>query len=215
VGGSVWHTRPVDVTPLESGTRELLDRLFTGEGRAEAERLLVEECGSELGAGPELARVRWAVLRASGGDPGRLQLALDLAWADWRDLLRIVGSGEDPLASPRRPPPRRHRRRWRIPQDTGVVPFVVFFTSVGGLGTLALWVWKTLWGSCQGAMCGLGVLGAAGYALFFAVLTGGFTATVALNRHPDQVKRVSRSTWAKSAVIAALALWVAHVTLKK
>jgi hypothetical protein len=77
--------------------------LFAFTDRAEAARVLETECGTNLPflerATPrELDRFRYAALRLSGGDSGRLQAAVALAKRDWRDLLMAARFGEDEYA---------------------------------------------------------------------------------------------------------------------
>lgn len=61
----------------------------------------MEDCGDNLplsGAATPvgLERIRFAVLKLSGGDLNELQRAIDLAKADWRDVLVAAGFGSDP-----------------------------------------------------------------------------------------------------------------------
>ena len=62
--------------------------------------LLLEECGNNLPGlealdAVQMDRFRFAVLKISGGDLGKLDEALRLAKLDWRDLLMDAGFGED------------------------------------------------------------------------------------------------------------------------
>jgi hypothetical protein len=74
--------------------------IFRPEERAEAAALLVEECGNNL-PGLEkyhevaLERFRFAALKLSRGELTKLYEAVELAQADWRDLLVAAGFGED------------------------------------------------------------------------------------------------------------------------
>ena len=86
--------------PLSPNTRDRLNALFAAGDRAEAERLLVSECGNNLpSCGKsdqyQLERVRYAAMKLSQGDLTSLQEAIDLAKIDWRDLLMAAGFGED------------------------------------------------------------------------------------------------------------------------
>ena len=75
-------------------TRKRAEMLFPSNPTAVIE-LLEQECGSGLpgvDAGdpqwaPLVQRVRFAVLKVSGGDLTRLKSAIDMARQDWRDLL--------------------------------------------------------------------------------------------------------------------------------
>jgi hypothetical protein len=88
---------------LSSETQRRLDILFRQEDRAEAERLLAEQCGNNLPFLENLdeqglERFQFAALKLSGGDLSRLLNAIDLAKTDWRDLLMAAGFGEDTQA---------------------------------------------------------------------------------------------------------------------
>lgn len=94
--------------PLSPKTRDLLNAAFAGPDRAEAERLLVAECGNNLpfchDSNPyDLERIRFAAMKLSKGDLNRLRNAIDLAKTDWRDLLMGAGFGHDATA---------HKRWW-------------------------------------------------------------------------------------------------------
>jgi hypothetical protein len=85
---------------LNSETQRRLEILFRIEDRPVAARMLVEECGNNLpflGKLDEhgLERFRFAALKLSGGDLGRLRQAVDLAKTDWRDLLVAAGFAHD------------------------------------------------------------------------------------------------------------------------
>ncbi|MBN2197347.1 MAG: hypothetical protein JW751_31380 [Polyangiaceae bacterium] len=88
---------------LSERTDALIRRLFLPPEQEKAEETLVAACGSNLpfiqdadAAG--LERIRFAALRLSRGDLGELRRAIDLAQADWRDLLMAAGFGRDPNA---------------------------------------------------------------------------------------------------------------------
>ncbi len=81
---------------LTSATRRHLTRLFRAEEVAEVAALLETECSANLpliGAVTPLGleRIRFAVLRCSGGDLARLRDAITLAKSDWRDVLVAAG----------------------------------------------------------------------------------------------------------------------------
>ena len=106
------------MTPLSDSTREHVDVLFSSAERAEAERLLVEECGDELlqfqGPTPTLLeRVRFAALRISDGELSQLRVAIQLGQTDWRDLLVAADFADDIHAherwKPRAPKPLARR----------------------------------------------------------------------------------------------------------
>jgi hypothetical protein len=86
---------------LSPGTVRRIAALFPESERSEVAQLLVEECGDNLpfaetlkAAGIE--RIRFAVLKISGGSPDRLWEAVELAQTDWRDVLVAAGFATDP-----------------------------------------------------------------------------------------------------------------------
>lgn len=97
-------------------TQRRLDILFRQEDRAEAARLLAEQCGNNLPFlenldEQRLERFRFAALKLSGGDLSRLREAIDVAKTDWRDLLMAAGFGEDLRAQAFCFPPLRFVKR--------------------------------------------------------------------------------------------------------
>ena len=91
------------MVPLSPRTRHHLEALFAPALRAEAARLLEEECADDLpfceGSGPlELERVRFAALKLSRGELARLAQWVALAQTDWRDVLVAAGWVEDAKA---------------------------------------------------------------------------------------------------------------------
>ena len=88
---------------LSPQTQSLVDILFARQHRAEATRLLIEECGSNLPYCEKaneygLERIRFGTLKLSQGDLLRLREAVELAKTDWRDLLVAAGFGNDTQA---------------------------------------------------------------------------------------------------------------------
>ena len=86
--------------PLSPETRRRLDALFAPDDRAEAEQLLVDECGNNLPFLHELdqfqlERFRFAAMKLSQGLLSGLRQAIVLAKTDWRDLLMAAGFDED------------------------------------------------------------------------------------------------------------------------
>jgi hypothetical protein len=84
-----------DVSP---GTIRRIAALFPEPQRSEVTQLLVSLCGDNLPfaetLGPAgLERVRFGILKISGGSLDRLWSAVELAQSDWRDVL--VGAGFD------------------------------------------------------------------------------------------------------------------------
>jgi hypothetical protein len=91
---------------LSVETQRRLEILFREDDRAEATRLLVEECGNNLPScedadEQDLERIRFAALKLSGGDLARLTKAVQSAKCDWRDLLGAAGFGYDTQAHKR------------------------------------------------------------------------------------------------------------------
>ncbi len=88
---------------LSPETQRRLEILFREEHRAEAARLLAEECGNNLPFLEKLderglERVRFAALKLSEGDLTKLRRAVEVAKEDWRDLLVAAGFGHDTRA---------------------------------------------------------------------------------------------------------------------
>ena len=85
---------------LSLGTIRRIAALFPAAQRAEVGNVLVVECGrtlpfaEALGAGG-IERVRFAVLRISGGSIDHLWAAVELAKKDWRDAIVGAGFGDD------------------------------------------------------------------------------------------------------------------------
>ena len=79
-------------------TVRLVERLFDADDAVRVQRLLAEDCGTNLpfcdtldAAG--LERIRFAVLMLSAGDVDKLRAAIDRASGDWRDVLVAAGFG--------------------------------------------------------------------------------------------------------------------------
>lgn len=92
---------------LSQRTETLLARVFTDEdARAVARTLLTEKCGEEIpgcknARAEDLERIRFAVLKLSGGDFHKLNDAVELANLDWRDLFMAAGFGHEVQAHER------------------------------------------------------------------------------------------------------------------
>lgn len=85
---------------LSPSTQARLESLFSPDQQEAARCLLENECANNLpfcgGSGMfELERLRFAVLKLSGGDLGRLRQEIEQAKIDWRDTLMAAGFGED------------------------------------------------------------------------------------------------------------------------
>jgi hypothetical protein len=85
---------------LSPDTEALVERLFSPGDRAEAARLLDEECGNNLPFLGKLddvglERFRFAALKLSRGNLADLRDTIELAKVDWRDLLVAAGFGTD------------------------------------------------------------------------------------------------------------------------
>lgn len=88
---------------LSKNTRARVEAIFPEEDRDRVADLLLRECGDNLPlvgtSYRELAeRIRFAVLRLSGGNFERLVEASREASIDWRDCLVAAGFGDDPKA---------------------------------------------------------------------------------------------------------------------
>lgn len=84
--------------PLNTETRWLVDHLFKPEHRADAARMLTEQCSRNLPScenanAAALERLRFAALKLSHGDLKRLSHAMREALTDWRDLLMAADFG--------------------------------------------------------------------------------------------------------------------------
>jgi hypothetical protein len=78
-------------TPLTDATADRVARLFASADRDWVAALLLEDCGEYLSLlsfsdSAAIERIRFAVLKLSGGDLNALQRAVDLAKTDWRDV---------------------------------------------------------------------------------------------------------------------------------
>src|SRR3990172_703760 len=85
---------------LTDGTRRRLNRLFKERDRAEAARLLSEDCDADsmylsTASESEVERCHFAALKLSHGNVESLVDAIMLAHTDFRDLLMAAGFGED------------------------------------------------------------------------------------------------------------------------
>ncbi len=103
--------------PLSDETKRRVALLFSGSEMQEATDLLVRDCGANLPfleklTPQQLERFRFAALKLSGGNLGKLVDAISLAQTDWRDLLMAAGFGHELDAhlkwEPLPPPPERH-----------------------------------------------------------------------------------------------------------
>ena len=90
----------MNAQPLTPDTRDRLNAAFAPADRAEAERMLVYECGANLPMCDDsdhrgFERLRYAAMKLSGGRLDLLREAIELAKVDWRDLLMAAGFGSD------------------------------------------------------------------------------------------------------------------------
>jgi len=90
------------MTPLTPAVSQKIEALFPLEGREAAAQMIAERCGADLplsnNMGPDPSafdRVRFAVLKLSGGDLERLRREIESAHIDWRDTLMAAGFGMD------------------------------------------------------------------------------------------------------------------------
>jgi hypothetical protein len=118
---------------LSPATKQHVDAMYPPEARAEAVRLLEEECGHNIPPivhdADEFAfeRLRFAALKVSNGDVDLLRKAIQLAKEDFRELLGAAGFAWSATAHMRWQPKgmgpqpegwwtRRQKRRY-MPQD--------------------------------------------------------------------------------------------------
>lgn len=85
---------------LSAETTRRLDALFSGPMRQAAAELLMTQCGANLpfnenADANRLERIRFAALKLSQGDLGKLASAVQRAQVDWRDVLVAAGFGND------------------------------------------------------------------------------------------------------------------------
>ena len=88
---------------LSAETTRRLELLFGPGDREQARQLLISECGSNLplirdSTPTGLERLRFAALKVSDGRIDKLKEAVELAKADWRDLLVRADFAHDPKA---------------------------------------------------------------------------------------------------------------------
>lgn len=86
--------------PLSPETQRRLDALFAGRARETAAQLLITQCAANLPLWTNtdplgLERIRFAVLKLSGGDLAELERAVQIAQVDWRDALVAAGFGQN------------------------------------------------------------------------------------------------------------------------
>ncbi len=91
------------MVPISEATQTRLEVVFPEADWGECESLLTTECGDNLPLVDSsyldlIERIRFAVLKLSEGEIGKLRQAIDEAKCDWRDVLVWAGFGEDPEA---------------------------------------------------------------------------------------------------------------------
>jgi hypothetical protein len=97
--GLIPKRKPIPIK-LSPETQRRLKLLFRQRNQAEAEELLVQECGNNLPGSEksdeyDLERVRFAAMKVSNGNLNKLYEAVGLAQEDWRDLLVNAGFAND------------------------------------------------------------------------------------------------------------------------
>ena len=88
---------------LSPRTRQLTQIIFPEKHVQEAMQWLEDECGNNLpfcdqNDEYQMERIRFAVLKLSGGNIGKLLRAIDEAHMDWRDLFMAADFGYDIMA---------------------------------------------------------------------------------------------------------------------
>ena len=88
--------------PFSEAVYEKIEILFPAQDRPAARKLIEEKCGADLplsddAFGPDPSRfdrIRFAVLKLSGGDIAKLEREIEGANIDWRDTLLDAGFGD-------------------------------------------------------------------------------------------------------------------------
>ena len=93
----------IDLSPA---TTQRVTATFRDEDRAEAARLLTEECAERIPLWRDLSpagldRIRIAAVKLSEGDMAKLRYAISVANVDWRDVLVAAGFANDIAAHER------------------------------------------------------------------------------------------------------------------
>ncbi len=84
---------------LSPETKRRVELLFRPEDQLTVTGLLDIECGYSVpgfkrGTQEDIERLRFAVLKLSGGDLSRLRIAIEQARVDFRDVLMAAGLGD-------------------------------------------------------------------------------------------------------------------------
>ena len=80
---------------LSAGLRQRIAMMFAPDEIDLVTSLLTDECGPKLTRYPVLLdRIRYAVLKLSGGDLAELRKAIRIAQQDWRNALVWAGFGQ-------------------------------------------------------------------------------------------------------------------------
>jgi hypothetical protein len=88
------------MVPLSDETRRRISALFASPDQSAAAALLEAECADNLplcetATAKSSERIRYAVLKLSGGDLGALRTWIGHAKIDWRDVLVAAGFATD------------------------------------------------------------------------------------------------------------------------
>ena len=99
----------IGMSKLSEATRDKVRQLFPSRQQQDAADLLMIECGNNLPfceSSDEYAleRIRFAVLKLSGGNLCELRRWVGLAKTDWRDVLMAAGFGHSVTA----------HKEWRV-----------------------------------------------------------------------------------------------------
>jgi len=102
----------VGTPPLSQPTDERIALLFAPADQDRVRTILRDECGYNLplyksSTEQEVERIRFAVLKLSGGRLDKLQNAVSAAKTDWRDVLLWAGFANNPIAHKSWVPPSR------------------------------------------------------------------------------------------------------------
>jgi len=84
---------------LTPRTVQLINKFFDEDDRELVMSVIIDESGTNLSLGNEFStgmeRIRFAMIKLSNGELNRLDLAIELAKKDWRDLLVAAGFEND------------------------------------------------------------------------------------------------------------------------
>jgi hypothetical protein len=91
-------SREAASSPLTDAVRQRIELLFRPQEQEQVARLLEEHCRYDVlyrnSPASEVERVRFAILKLSHGEVARIQMGIDAARQDFRDVLMWADFGE-------------------------------------------------------------------------------------------------------------------------